>query len=316
MTRLTRRFQRRALIRPNLPYYVWRFVGNGARTFRALTTSASFSDTPAVARELLDQGIVVGPSDRFLSDQGRVALASSARKMLDRSRGEDIQAILAGTSSPDDRKKDFLVNLFPSQGGTHSSSPLLKLALDRKLLEIVSLYLGVWPCLHSIAVWLNYATEDPPEASQLWHRDPEDLKVIKVFIYLADVDEQHGPFTYIPKTHPFGAQAVRADACRTKRVDDARMHRFFPPTQWRVCTGPANTMILADTVGFHRGGKPTSGTRLLITFTYTSATPFVARPLGVKGHPAWLSSAIQRYAIAPAVRSDHAPTHKSSPGSP
>ena len=26
---------------------------------------------------------------------------------------------------------------------------------------------------------------------------------------------------------------------------------------WIACTGPANTMILADTVGFHRGGKPT-----------------------------------------------------------
>ena len=60
-------------------------------------------------------------------------------------------------------------------------------------------------------------------------------------------------------------------------------------------------MILADTVGFHRGGKPSSGTRLLITFTYTSATPFLDRPLGVRELPQWLSSPIQRYAVSPVV---------------
>lgn len=313
VTRLTRRFERRALTRRNVPYYIWRFVGNGVRTYRALITLPSYSDTPAIARELIDQGIVVGPSDRFLSDEGRRALEKAAHKILERSRSHEVQAIVAGARSPDDRKKDFLVDLVPSQGRIPSSSPLLKLALDTKLLEIVSSYLGLWPRLHSVGAWLNYPTDEAPEKSQLWHRDPEDLKVIKAFMYLADVDEQNGPFTYIPKTHPFGSRSVQAGASKAKRIDDARMCRYFPVEHWRVCTGPANTMILADTVGFHRGGKPTSGTRLLITFTYTSATPFVERPLGVKGYPAWISRRIQHYAIAPAVRPDTRPLERHEP---
>ncbi len=32
----------------------------------------------------------------------------------------------------------------------------------------------VWPCLHSIAAWVNFPTKDEVEKSQLWHRDPED----------------------------------------------------------------------------------------------------------------------------------------------
>jgi hypothetical protein len=70
-------------------------------------------------------------------------------------------------------------------------------------------------------------------------------------------------------------------------------------------THPDTPQILADTIGFHRGGKPSAGTRLLVTFTYTSGTPFDDAPLGLTAPPAWISSPIQRYAIALAMR-EHA----------
>jgi hypothetical protein len=147
---------------------------------------------------------------------------------------------------------------------------------------------------------LNFPTDASPALSQLWHRDPEDLKLVKVFVYLADVDERAGPFRYIPQTHTFGtavARGRRFDA--KKRIADDRMARVFAPETWRVCTGPANTMILADTLGFHCGGKPTDGRRLLITFTYTSATPITERSIGIEAVPMWASAAIQRSALEP-----------------
>jgi hypothetical protein len=82
-----------------------------------------------------------------------------------------------------------------------------------------------------------------------------------------------------------------------RRLKDDDINRIFPPSTWRICTGPAGTMIVADTLGFHRGGKPTAGTRLLVTFTYTSGTPLVGRAVRLKGKPVWISSAIQRYAL-------------------
>ena len=101
--------------------------------------------------------------------------------------------------------------------GTRPDSPLLRLALDEKLLEIVSLYLGMWPRLQSIAAWLNFPSPDQAKHSQLWHRDPEDIKLLKVFIYLDDVDANRGPFSYIPKTHPFGLRsAAQSEPCRSQ----------------------------------------------------------------------------------------------------
>jgi hypothetical protein len=300
----TRRFSRQALAKPNFAYFLWRFVGNGLRTGRALLSHPSHRDTPLIASELTAQGIVVGPSTRFLTVSGQQALGEAATRVLETSRAEEVQAVVSGRVTSDERQKEFLVHLVSYPTGMRVDDPMLRVAADPKLLEIVASYLGLWPCLHSVAAWLNHPTDAPPQISQLWHRDPEDLRLVKAFIYLGDVDERCGPFTYIPRTHPFGAEAATAQRFdKKKRVADDRMVKVFPLESWRVCTGPANTMILADTVGYHRGGKPTVGSRVLITFTYTSGMPITERALALEGLPDWISSDIQRWALKPLVGS-------------
>lgn len=303
VTRLTQRFSRQALRRPNLAYVLWRFAANGVRTGRAFLARRSYADTPAIDRELRERGIVVGASARFLTDEGQQALRAGGDAVLESSRRAGVDAAHASDDGRTPRKKAFLVHLVSYEDGMAPGDPLLRVALDPKLLEIVSGYFGFWPCLHSVGAWRNYPTEAPPEVSQLWHRDPEDLQVVKVFIYLTDVGEQSGPFTYVPGTHPFGPGNAPAQKLeKKKRVADDLMTRVFPREAWQVCTGPASTMILADTVGYHRGGKPLVGDRILITFTYTSATPMTDRSLWVRGRPAWATSPLQRFALAPLLR--------------
>ena len=206
----------------------------------------------------------------------------------------DVQAIVTGATPPKG-VKDFRIDLISR--GVSAAHPVLKVALDVRLLEIVAAYLGMWPSLHSIGAWLNYPTPAPAASSQLWHHDPEDLKIIKAFIYLQPVSEENGPFTYIPGTHPFGRNVAIGAKYKKSGVSDEQLRDGLPPATWRVCTGAANTMILADTVGYHRGGKPTRGTRLLVTFTYTSGTPLVQSSMWLKGTPDWITSPIQRVAV-------------------
>lgn len=304
---LTRRFTRRALTKPNLVYFLWRYLANATRTYRMAATPASFDGTAALVQELREHGIVSAPSDSFLTTSGRTALVQASSEILHTSRTESVQAIVAaGASSAG--KKDYVVNLVKFRHGVAADSPLLKVALDEKLLEIVASYLGFWPSLYSIAAWLNFPVDVPASKSQLWHRDPEDLQTVKVFIYLVDVDEHCGPFSYIPRTHPFGADAIKAGRFGDqRRIADESMRDVFPPTRWRVCTGPANTMILADTLGYHRGGKPTAGHRVLITFTYTSGTPIIDPPISVAGRPAWISARIQEAALEPLLQPANPP---------
>ena len=197
--------------------------------------------------------------------------------------------------------KGYLIDLFPWDQEHNANSALLRLALDPNLLKAVSLYLGLWPRLDGISAWLNLPTGGDPMESQLWHRDPEDIKIVKAFIYLNDVDENCGPFCYIPGTHPFGElAAIVPEHKHPTRVLDHEMQTVFPINSWLTCTGPARTMILADTVGYHRGGKPTRGNRILITFTYTSGTlfkPYDGRGLRVSGTPPWVKRGLQEYAL-------------------
>ena len=294
---------RTALTRPDSGYRQW-LDNNKDRALKVENGAPAYPDTLAIAEALTKNGIVVGTADRYLDEEGRKAFAAASKLVLDISRSSEVQSSIKNGSLAQN-KKDYIVHLVPPDQMHNAESPLLRLALDKKLLEIVSLYLGMWPRLHAIGAWLNFPTSDEAKESQLWHRDPEDLKLIKVFIYLDDVDAGRGPFCYIPQTQPFGAKAS-ADPERTnrKRISDDEMRASVPPQDWLSCTGPAGTMILADTVGFHRGGKPSAGNRILITFTYTSGTPFQGGSIRSDHVPAWASHEIQRYALAPGAKSN------------
>jgi hypothetical protein len=290
--------RRKALTSPNLDYLRWRYLSNGIRTWKARQSGPAHADAARVAEELTENGIVVGTIDHYVSAEGHEAFLRASDLVLGISRSSEVQSAITGENSA--YKKDYLVHLVPPEQKHAPDSPLLRLALDEKLLEIVSLYLGMWPRLHSIAAWLNFPSPDHAKQSQLWHRDPEDIKLLKVFIYLDDVNADRGPFCYIPKTQPFGSRsAVNPQHADHKRITDDEMRAAIPAQDWLACTGPAGTMVLADTVGFHRGGKPAIGNRLLITFTYTSGSPFVKRLFQCDGVPDWASHPIQRYALLP-----------------
>ncbi len=291
---LTWRGQRRtALTKRNGSYLMWRYVGNASRTLQAQFAKREYPEAEKLGCDLEMRGILCGSSATYLSEDGQVALAEASMQILGLANAS-IENLKAKQTN---KSKRYLVELVRGASIHEADSPLLKVALDVKLLEIVSSYLGLWPCLYSIGAWLNYPIDEPPMSSQLWHRDPEDLKLIKVFIYLVDVDEECGPFSYIPGTQAFGKYASLVPLHEDSvRITDEEMAAAIGPEHWIKCTGPMGTMILADTVGFHRGGYVREGNRVLITFTYTSGIPFKPRKARVKRTPAWLKTRIQKLA--------------------
>jgi hypothetical protein len=123
-------------------------------------------------------------------------------------------------------------------------------------------------------VWSHVPTGNPPEDSQLWHRDRDDLRIMKVFIYLNDVNElQDGPFIYAPGTHQTGPIQQQPDyqiIKDVKRTNDSQMDAVVPKNQWVVASGTKGTIVFADTHGMHKGGYVQRGERLLFTCMYLS----------------------------------------------
>lgn len=105
---------------------------------------------------------------------------------------------------------------------------------------------------------------------RLWHRDGEDYKVVKILIYLNDVDQDGGPFEYIPRKL---SPSYRPFQQQHNVIRDPDMERVVPRQLWKQCTGSKGTMIIADTVSvFHHASVPKRD-RTVLTFAYASAKP-------------------------------------------
>ena len=114
--------------------------------------------------------------------------------------------------------------------------------------------------------------DSPAASSQLWHHDPEDLKLVKVFIYLGAVDEGAGPFQYIPGSAgngPYSRDFPWRPLGDTYPPEDQLFHRVSPSSVVS-CVGPAGTIIFCNTSGFHRGGFATTAPRTMAVYNYAS----------------------------------------------
>ncbi len=122
-----------------------------------------------------------------------------------------------------------------------------------------------------------------------------------MFLYLNDVDEGAGPFTYVQYSHGGGRHrhifAQEPPSGSPKMPPDA--DEKIPHEDVRVCTGAAGTIVFADTSGLHRGGFARERERLMYTSVYTppaSWTPIIyAYPDHFSMPPAL--TPLQRYAI-------------------
>jgi ectoine hydroxylase-related dioxygenase (phytanoyl-CoA dioxygenase family) len=141
------------------------------------------------------------------------------------------------------------------------------------MLDIANDYLGMWSKLEYVDVWYSIpqAVDAERKASQRWHRDYNDRHLLKAFLYLVDVDEQAGPFEYVPRSAP-GGELDQLWPWRPLGENYPPDDEFANRMNGRSVTfaAPKGTVILCNTSGFHRGGFATGKPRVLATLTWDS----------------------------------------------
>ncbi|MGB3655448.1 MAG: 2OG-Fe(II) oxygenase, partial [Rivularia sp. (in: cyanobacteria)] len=84
-----------------------------------------------------------------------------------------------------DHKNEFVVHATPQQILEHQE--IFLWGLEQRLINIIENYIGLPVAYHG--AYFRRDTVNPIQIkSRLWHIDPEDTKVLKVVIYLHDVD--------------------------------------------------------------------------------------------------------------------------------
>jgi phytanoyl-CoA dioxygenase PhyH len=107
-----------------------------------------------------------------------------------------------------------------------------------------------------------------------WHRDSPFSHQFKAILYLSDVDDENGPFEYIPGSH----LKDRVDEVATFLGMPMRQYRFSDEHVERLenaglgrrvaVTGAKGSLLLADSRGLHRGKPLRKGGRLAVTRYY------------------------------------------------
>lgn len=151
-------------------------------------------------------------------------------------------------------------------------------AIASTLAPLATAYLEAPAILRFYNLWEVRPTTQPPSRSQLWHRDLEDTRIVKAFLYLSDVVPGAGPLIYAPGTQHGGAAADWGEpdtfieqGSGWLRATDEAIAAMVPAITWRCAYGPIGTLVLADTAGWHKGGYATNTSRLTATWEWTTA---------------------------------------------
>ena len=141
---------------------------------------------------------------------------------------------------------------------------------------MVENYLGLPARYAGAGVRCERATGEAVGVRQ-WHRDVEDHRMLKLLVWLNDVDDEGGPFEYVDRAHT--PALTRSLRYVSGYVGDEALERHLPRSEWRRATGPTWTCVVADPRSvFHRAMPPIRRDRLSLTFSFTSRTPLRALP--------------------------------------
>jgi hypothetical protein len=225
-----------------------------------------------IVSEVDAQGFSLLTLGELFPDEG---LWSELEAMRDRFVAETETDLATGGEHVRVRKgKEFVVRLHSYGVELGLDDPWFGLCASRRMLDIANGYLRMWSKLEYVDVW--YSVPQPMEgeriSSQLWHRDYNDKHLLKTFLYLVDVEEDMGPFQYVPGSQPGGplANAWPWKPLGQNYPTEGELEQRIPASAVRAFVGPKASLLFCNTAGFHRGGFSTSAPRVLATATYSS----------------------------------------------
>jgi len=193
-----------------------------------------------------------------LSIPSSLEMLQSAKKLLPKI-PKDISA----------NTNEFIIHATSEQMREHPE--IFLWGLQTRLLNIVENYLGLSVAYHG-AYFRRDINNQILKKSRLWHLDKEDRNMLKIIIYLNDVNEDSGPFQYIPKS--LTSSITKSLKYDDDYIKDKIMEQVVSSSIWRSCIGASGTVIFADTANiFHRGKIPLTSDRVSIFFDYTTRQP-------------------------------------------
>ena len=129
---------------------------------------------------------------------------------------------------------------------------------------VVTGYYESIPQLTFTKARISFCDSIGPRDTQFWHCDPGSYRVLKVLIYLNDVDLNGGPFEIISGTHFNKFEGWDS----ITRHDDQELKEIYDKNLFKKITAKVGDIIFADATAFHRGNVPITKDRLILILNF------------------------------------------------
>ena len=140
---------------------------------------------------------------------------------------------------------------------------LLALANSEQIIAVAECFLGCRATISYLAAWWSYPTKVGAQHAEHFHRDVDDWRFLKLFVYLTDVGEEQGPHKYV------AGSAANDQLREIRRFTDGEVEAVFGRARIAVMTGRAGDAFLEDTFGIHKGQPVVTGRRLIFQAVYS-----------------------------------------------
>ncbi len=140
----------------------------------------------------------------------------------------------------------------------------LSFATHPRILSLVKEYLGGAPTIVDLCAWWTIPSPTDDYGAHIFHRDKDDFRALKLFLYTTDVETEDGPHIFARFTHD---PAFTKDYLARNGLSPELMKPLFEGNGRLIAdsipqlfgnhiseiTGKAGTSFLEGTYGFHRG---------------------------------------------------------------
>lgn len=142
--------------------------------------------------------------------------------------------------------------------------------------------------LHYIQTIVSKAGGNEPDPQETLHADSFHSS-LKAWLFLNPVSGEDGPFTYVPGSHRFTPERLvwerdrsladpkaidRLSARGSPRIGERDLAAMKLPAA-RALAVPGNTLVVADTVGFHARGPASRAGERVELWSYARRNPFL-----------------------------------------
>lgn len=192
-------------------------------------------------------------------------------------------------------------------------------ALRRPVRNAPQTSIQIWRRVEESAAGVEVDPRDRPRGEYMLHADTH-YPTLKAWLYLNDIDEGNGAFVFVPRSHKLSIDRLRYEYGASIRVARSRADGTWHTVPYghirrlgeaqlarveerHVC-GRANTLVVANTSGFHRRGE------------FTSTRPRETIHLNFRNTEGLLNRLPLPAAAARLVRRDRAPVPTVTPAVP